>query len=92
MGDSVGCKEIKKARKAHKCDWCAEDIVRGACYSRWAWFEDGSACTVKVHPECLEALRHWDDEWTPFVHRRGCWCDEADGKYCECKKERENNV
>lgn len=60
-----------KARKLHKCSWCAERIEIGEEYTRYRYFSDGDAGTVKMHPECydamLEAASHeggWI-EWTP---------------------------
>lgn len=43
-----------KARKPHKCSSCGETIEKGQEYLRWAWFDEGSASTVKMHPECFD--------------------------------------
>lgn len=48
--------DIKAAAKTHGCSWCGEHIVQGMPYTRWRCFDGGDAGTVKVHPECRDAL------------------------------------
>ena len=43
--------------KPHKCANCGELIKKNELYVRWASFDDGTAFTNKMHPECLESLR-----------------------------------
>jgi predicted RNA-binding Zn-ribbon protein involved in translation (DUF1610 family) len=66
------------ARKPHRCTSCGETIETGETYVKWASFDDGSAFTNKMHPECLKA--HDDDakiygegtwEYSPYSHERG---------------------
>ncbi len=63
------------ASKSHKCHSCGEAIEAGQTYKRWACFEDGSASTVKMHPECYEAHCAAADgdtwEFDQFNHDRG---------------------
>ncbi len=44
--------ESPRARKAHRCTSCGEEIPPGEKYVRWRSFEDGEACTNKMHQEC----------------------------------------
>ena len=61
------------ARKDHECQSCGEAIMTGEQYKRWVCFEDGSASTVKMHPECLaahtaEAARCGESQWEFEYH------------------------
>jgi hypothetical protein len=61
----------QRARIAHRCTWCGQDIERGTVYSRWYSInDDGVAATVKMHPKCLDAAREDGDECTPFENER----------------------
>ncbi len=48
--------ETRKARKPHRCTYCAEQIEVGDQYLRWMSVIDGKAITNKMHPECLTFL------------------------------------
>lgn len=64
---------IRKARKEHKCSNCAEPILIGESYARWASFDD--ICTTsKMHQECLAMLDEDSDggyfEYSPYSGER----------------------
>jgi predicted RNA-binding Zn-ribbon protein involved in translation (DUF1610 family) len=63
------------ARKDHDCHSCGEAIEAGQTYKRWACFDNGSASTVKMHPECYDAHQAESDygtwEFTLYGHPRG---------------------
>jgi hypothetical protein len=46
---------VKKSRKRRRCDWCGELIDVGQPYDSYRLVASGNACTVRMHPECLEA-------------------------------------
>lgn len=79
--------EIKtsKANKPHICDWCNETINKNEHYSHWFCY--GENITVKMHPECEEAMCIADlsDGFLPprGTYRRGCWCGE-NKEFCKC--------
>ena len=54
-------RNVKHARKQHRCHWCGEMINIGDPYSRW--FDYDVALTVKVHPECFDAMKGCCSEW-----------------------------
>ena len=43
---------LPKARKAHRCDYCLNEIAKSTVYARWAWVDSGSVTTVRAHPAC----------------------------------------
>jgi len=54
------------ALKRHQCDLCGEFIPAGSMYTRWRFFSDHDAATVKVHPDCNTEAKEYDwyaDEW-----------------------------
>jgi hypothetical protein len=55
----------QKARKRHRCTWCWEFIEPGEQYKRYRYFDGGDAGTVKLHPECHEAMLQDAAEWGP---------------------------
>lgn len=90
MGHATDTRSIVKARKNHYCSWCAEAIYTGQPYDTWRWYDGGDASTVKVHPECLEALDEvikkegGDYEFFAGDNPRGCSCGFSKGcKTCE---------
>lgn len=63
------------ARKRHRCSWCWQFIGKGEQYKRYVVFDSGETNTVKMHPECHEAMLEaaaeeggWM-EWTPGMER-----------------------
>lgn len=85
-----------KARKAHPCSWCGEDIERGEVYQTWT-YGDPTPSVVRMHAECDEACaasRRYDDLFEPGTRARGCSTCEAgcceDPDYCEARPSREN--
>lgn len=68
--------ETHKAQKRHRCSWCGETIEPGNTYLRYRFFDCGDAGTVKMHPECYEAMQEEAKqeggfmEWTPGEHER----------------------
>ena len=84
-----------KARKAHRCSWCGEDIVRGEMYQTWT-YGDPTPTTVRMHPECDRACSSRSDHYEPFdlySRARGCgWCEYGccdDPDYCPAQPARE---
>lgn len=63
------------AKKLHRCSWCWETINPKELYKRYRWFDGGDAGTVKMHPECYDAMQEeasewgYDFEWTPGQER-----------------------
>lgn len=70
------CTEAKTivAVKRHICMNCGEPIESGDTYKRWVSFDDGSAGTNKMHPECLQALNDENGygtwEYSPYSGER----------------------
>ena len=67
--------ETHKARKAHRCQWCWQRIDEGTEYKRYRYYDSGEASTVKMHPECYDAMQEAAREeggyieWTPGMER-----------------------
>jgi len=65
----------QRARKRHRCTWCWQFIEMGEQYKRYRFFDCGDAGTVKMHPECFDAMqveaKEWGGyfEWTPSMER-----------------------
>jgi len=63
------------ARKDHDCHSCGEAIEAGQTYKRWACFDNGSASTVNMPPECYDAHQEASDygtwEFRLYDHQRG---------------------
>jgi hypothetical protein len=68
-----------KARKAHKCDLCGQNIERGQRYVRWEYIMDGDFRSDAYHTKCAEVICIYledlgDDEFFPSeVH---AWAKE----------------
>ena len=84
-----------KARKRHRCSWCAEAILPATTYTRYVCFGDDGVGTVKVHPECYTAMQRFYEEDPYFewaagdCFTRGCTCESGDvghGTYPTCTK------
>lgn len=64
-----------KAIKVHRCQWCWQFVQAGEQYLRYRFFDGGDAGTVKLHPECYDAVQaeaaEWGYgfEWTPGQER-----------------------
>jgi len=93
MTRSTEAVSIKAAQKPHRCDWCAEHIDVGQPYSRYRWYGNGDAVTVKMHPECLTAMHELsrleggEIEFSPGDSPRGCCCGHDRGcTKCAAKK------
>lgn len=67
--------ECHQARKRHRCSWCWQQIEVGEKYRRYRFYDDGEAATVKMHPECHDAMQEAAREeggvieWTPGQER-----------------------
>ena len=76
--------ESHKARKQHRCDWCWQHIEAGDRYRRYRYFDFDEPTTIKMHPECydamLDAAREEGGvfEWTPGMERPTAILAEAD--------------
>ena len=84
MGEQLGDMTVVKARKDHKCDWCAEIISVDERYYRWAWKDGGEIMTTKMHDECLQAFDGTGEyEFDLFSNYRGCDCSMNPIDNCE---------
>ena len=67
--------ETHKAKKRHRCDWCWQSVDAGETYKRYRYYAHGDAGTVKMHPECHDAMQVEANEeggwfeWTPGQER-----------------------
>ena len=94
MSDYSSSKVKVKARSEHRCCWCGETIEKGETYYRWFCVFEGSANTLKMHPECEHAesklyIETDEHEWDDYSFTRGCVCDSGDewhGTYPSCQK------
>ena len=55
----------QRAIKRHRCTWCWQHIVPGEQYRRYRCYDGGDAGTVKMHPECFDAMQAEAAEWGP---------------------------
>jgi hypothetical protein len=46
-----------KARLPHKCEWCAEGIMKGETYHKTTYTYENKLGTVKMHLECQAAFQ-----------------------------------
>lgn len=64
-----------KALNRHRCSWCWQFIEVGENYWRYRFFDNGEVSTVKMHPECYDAMQVAAREeggfieWTPGQER-----------------------
>lgn len=86
---------VKSAKKRHRCSWCAEGIDAGETYKRYRWFGDDGPATVKMHPECYDAMIELSQEWGDDIefregdNPRGCNCGHSRAcDRCEAGKAR----
>lgn len=54
--EAITPKTWQVSRKPHWCSWCGQIIGAGERYMRQRVKTDGDPGTVKMHPECDEAL------------------------------------
>lgn len=67
------------------CDWCARMIEKGSEAWTYAYTDCNKIFTVRMHPECHQAMDQAfrekillaDDTWTPGDFKRGCVCTGA---------------
>ena len=84
MSDTFHDRSVKAARKSRRCDWCGELIQIGEPYESYRWREGSDGGTVRVHPECLAAMRRTSSEergwidWHPGENVRGKSWGEMD--------------
>jgi hypothetical protein len=90
---------VKAAKKRHRCSWCAEGIEAGDTYKRYRWFGDDGPATVKMHPECHDAMIELSQEWGEDIefhegdNPRGCNCGHSRGcDRCEARKAQTHNA
>ncbi len=51
-------------RIPHRCCVCAETIQPKEPCERWSYLDGRTYKTSYAHPECLDAVSHWDaDDW-----------------------------
>ena len=70
MSDFYNAHEVRKARKAHQCIYCAEEIAAGNIYSHQTGVYDGRWYTNKMHTECFEDAFDGEDEFMPYSNER----------------------
>lgn len=75
--------KIVTASKPHRCYLCDRTIAKGERYLRRSGIEEGEGyITAKMHLECEEHTRDWDDgDWEAFS--RGDlanWIEEPEAK------------
>lgn len=80
---------LVKARKTHRCVACEHPIKTGTVHARWAWFEGGTAQTVRCHQMCSDLDLGLDDDnaycfdfdaaWDDFIGRFPAWRDSDIG-------------
>ena len=76
-----------KAKQRHRCDWCWQRIDPGEQYTRYRFYDDGDAGTMKLHEDCYGAMQEavaeegGHLEWTPGQERpaRAAQADAALG-------------
>ena len=61
MSEQSDVRNVKHARKQHRCHWCGEMINIGESYSRWFDYTERVMC--KVHHECFDAMEENCSEW-----------------------------
>ena len=67
--------ETHKARKQHRCSWCCQFVSIGETYTRYRFAHQGDAGTIRMHPECFDAMQEEANEagewfeWTPGQER-----------------------
>jgi len=90
MGFAGEVRSVLHTRKEYGCAWCDEQIAKNSSMSTWGWFDKGRGYTIRVHPECYEAMLedagHGYFEFDPCENRRGCNC----GRDADCQRCREN--
>lgn len=89
---------VKAAKKRHRCSWCAEGIEVGETYKRYRWYGDDGPATVKMHPECYDAMEEMAAEegpgfeFAPGESPRGCTCGHSRGcERCAARKAQTHN-
>ena len=50
-------RQVKAARKAHRCIWCGEPIPAGSAYTYERSIFEGEPQSHHWHPECVDAMR-----------------------------------
>ena len=67
---------VTKSRKPRRCDWCGQMIDVGQPYDsyRYRFVAFRNACTVRMHPECLEAFG-------ALAKREGGWLEWGLGEF-----------
>jgi hypothetical protein len=70
-------RQIKKARKCHKCIWCGQTIFAGDPYTYERSIFEGEPQSHHWHPECLACLRELmaadgghEYEFNPYYEER----------------------
>jgi hypothetical protein len=67
--------ETHKARKRYRCEWCWQFVEIGDTYKRYRFYDGGEASTIRMHPECHDAMEEEASEeggwieWTPGRER-----------------------
>ena len=63
-GSAWGVREVKKARKTHKCYECRGIISAGSSYFYHTIFGEGTISNFKVCPDCQSVIRQFfDNGW-----------------------------
>lgn len=90
MVTSLSTDTIKRARKAHLCNWCKEPIDIGTSYVRQRNVDGKEAWTWRAHVECDKASNRLSADDLENLRRgvtftRGCTCERSElhGDWCD---------
>ena len=83
MSETFHHNSVKRSRKERQCDWCAEKIEVGQPKESYRWADGSDGGTVRMHPECYDAMREKcqiepDLEWSPGDFVRGSTMEMCD--------------
>jgi hypothetical protein len=67
---------VKKGRKDHQCEWCGEQIDKGAEHFHRTYIFEGTFNDGRMHMECMKAMDESDqdairDGWDVGDNKRG---------------------
>ena len=64
--------ETRKARKAHLCIWCGQQIKAGEAYRRQRLVFQGDIQSNSWHPECFDSVdwQEYEDGFSPYEGER----------------------
>jgi hypothetical protein len=70
-GSFYSTRDVKSARKSHRCDECMREISVGSPYRKWSCVAEGEFWHGTVHQNCQDWANHVialnDDNARPFL-------------------------